>query len=105
LAKFKIVVSDLHLGAGFLAQGNTLEDFTCDTEFSAFLDHVAAESMGRRADVEVIVNGDAFDMLQVPNTLVFDPAAHYEPEQYYSSSEGDSMLKMDHIVAGHPVVF
>jgi UDP-2,3-diacylglucosamine pyrophosphatase LpxH len=99
--KFKIVVSDLHLGAGHVAEGNPLEDFDKDQEFAAFLDGLAAESEREGAEAELIVNGDAFEMLQVPHTDQFDPTVIYHPEHYHSSSELDSARKMTLIIAGH----
>jgi UDP-2,3-diacylglucosamine pyrophosphatase LpxH len=103
--KFKIVVSDLHLSAGRVAEGNPLEDFVSDQEFAAFLDGIAAESDREGADVELIVNGDAFEMLQVPHADEFDPQRIYPAEQYHSSSEEDSARKMALIVAGHRPFF
>ena len=56
--KFKIVMSDLHLSAGRVAEGNPLEDFGSDQEFAALLDELIAESESRGAEVELIFNGD-----------------------------------------------
>jgi UDP-2,3-diacylglucosamine pyrophosphatase LpxH len=103
--KFKLVVSDLHLSAGHEAEGNQLEDFGSDQEFAALLDEVIAESGRDGADVELIINGDAFEMLQVPHEETFDPAAVYPPERYLSSSEADSILKMNIIIGGHQAFF
>jgi UDP-2,3-diacylglucosamine pyrophosphatase LpxH len=103
--KFKLVVSDLHLSAGHEAEGNLLEDFGSDQEFAALLDEAAAESKRKGADVELIINGDAFEMLQVPHEETFDPTAEYPPERYLSSSEADSILKMNIIIGGHPAFF
>jgi len=103
--KFKIVISDLHLSAGRVAEGNPLEDFGSDQDLASFLDEVAAESDGDGAEVELIVNGDGFEMLQVPHVDEFDPPHEYRPEQYHSSSELDSERKMALIIAGHPVFF
>ncbi len=103
--KFKIVVSDLHLGAGFEAKGNALEDFGSDAEFVALLAELVAESEREGKEVELIVNGDAFEMLQVPNHEDFDPEKVYAPEAYHSSSEEDSSLKMALIVDGHRPFF
>lgn len=103
--KFKIVVSDLHLSAGRVAQGNLLEDFDSDQEFAAFLDEIAAESDRDEAEVELIVNGDAFEMLQVPHVDTFDPIKVYPSKQYHSSSEGDSVRKMDIVIDGHRPFF
>jgi UDP-2,3-diacylglucosamine pyrophosphatase LpxH len=105
MAKFKIVVSDLHLSAGREAEGNPLEDFGSDAAFAGLLDQVVDESRREGADVELIVNGDAFEMLQVPHVDDFDPTQAYPPERYHSSSEADSARKMAIIVDGHPDVF
>jgi UDP-2,3-diacylglucosamine pyrophosphatase LpxH len=103
--KFKIVVSDLHLGAGYAMDGNRLEDFASEREFAALLRYVAAESEQRGAEVELIVNGDAFEMLQVPHVDHFEPGRVYAPKQYHSSSEADSVLKMAIVVEGHRPFF
>ena len=103
--KFKIVVSDLHLSAGHEPEGNRLEDFGSDREFAALMDELVAESERDGTDVELIVNGDAFEMLQVPHVDDFDPAAVYAPEQYHSSSEEDSARKMAIIIDGHQTFF
>jgi UDP-2,3-diacylglucosamine pyrophosphatase LpxH len=105
MPKFKIVVSDFHLGAGPPTGGNPLEDFTVDAEFASFLDTIAAESERDGADVELILNGDTFEMLQVPHTDDFDPEEEYPPERYHSSLAEDSARKMALIVRGHPVFF
>jgi UDP-2,3-diacylglucosamine pyrophosphatase LpxH len=104
-AKFKIVISDLHLGAGHEAEGNGLEDFGSDREFASFLRALTTESRQSAADVELLIAGDAFEMLQVPDTDHFDPAADYRPEHYHSSSEEASARKMALIVSGHPRFF
>ena len=103
--KFKIVISDLHLSAGHEAEGNRLEDFGSDREFVAFMDGLVAESERDDAEVELIVNGDAFEMLQVPHVDEYDPAVVYAPEQYHSSSEEDSVRKMAIIIDGHRPFF
>jgi UDP-2,3-diacylglucosamine pyrophosphatase LpxH len=103
--KFKIIVSDLHLSAGHVREGNPLEDFDQDVEFAALLDEVAAESDRDGAEVELIVNGDAFEMLQVPHVELYDPSAVYLPQDYHSSSEQDSALKMAIIIASHRPFF
>ena len=103
--KFKIIVSDLHLSAGRVAEGNPLEDFGSEQEFAALLDEVIAESEREGAGVELIFNGDTFEMLQVPHVAEFDPVTEYPPKQYHSSSEEDSILKMEIIVEGHRAFF
>lgn len=103
--KFKIVISDLHLSAGREAEGNPLEDFRSDRDFVDFVDELVAESERDDAEVELIVNGDAFEMLQVPHVDQYDPAVVYAPEQYHSSSEEDSVRKMAIIIDGHRPFF
>jgi UDP-2,3-diacylglucosamine pyrophosphatase LpxH len=103
--KFKIVISDLHLSAGHEAEGNRLEDFGSDREFVAFVDELVTESERDDAEAELIVNGDAFEMLQVPHVDEYDPAVVYAPEQYHSSSEEDSVRKMAIIIDGHRPFF
>ena len=103
--KFKIIMSDLHLSAGRVAEGNLLEDFGSDQEFAALLDDVVAESERDGAEVELIFNGDVFEMLQVPHVAEFSPSLEYPAEQYHSSSEADSVLKMAIIVEGHRPFF
>ena len=103
--KFKVVVSDLHLSAGREAEGNLLEDFASDLAFAGFLGEISAESERGGSEVELIINGDAFEMLQVPHVDEFDPRVFYEPEDYHSSSEEDSVRKMGIIIDGHRPFF
>ena len=103
--KFKIIVSDLHLSAGHEERGNPLEDFGSDREFAALLGEIATESDRDGSEVELIVNGDAFEMLQVPHVDRFDPEKVYRPDQYHSSSEFDSARKMALIIDGHQPFF
>jgi UDP-2,3-diacylglucosamine pyrophosphatase LpxH len=105
MPKFKIIVSDFHLGAGPPTGGNPLEDFTLDDEFAVLLAGAVAESERDGADVELILNGDTFEMLQVPHLDSFDPAEAYPPEWYHSSLEENSARKMALIILGHPTFF
>jgi len=105
VSKFKIVVSDFHLGAGHHEEGNALEDFTSDREFAALVDEVIAESDRDGAEVELIFNGDMFEMFQLPHVDAFDPAAVYKSPHCYSSTEPDSVRKVALAIAGHPLFF
>jgi UDP-2,3-diacylglucosamine pyrophosphatase LpxH len=98
-------MSDLHLSAGRISEGNPLEDFGSDQEFAALLEQVIAESERDGAEVELIFNGDVFEMLQVPHVDDFDPTAEYPSKLYHSSSEEDSVLKMAIIIEGHHPFF
>jgi UDP-2,3-diacylglucosamine pyrophosphatase LpxH len=105
--KVKIIVSDLHLGAGFfdLDKGNVLEDFIVDEAFARFLDEMKEESEAEGTDFELIIDGDMMEFLQAPAVDQFEPRRVYPPENYRSSSEEDSAKKVDLIIKGHPMFF
>jgi len=105
--KVKIIVSDLHLGAGFfdLDKGNVLEDFVVDSTFARFLHEMKEESEIEGADFELIIGGDMIEFLQVPAVDQFAPRRAYPPENYRSSLEEDSARKIDLIIRGHPMFF
>ena len=107
MAKVKIIVSDLHLGAGFfdLDTGNVLEDFIVDETFARFLHEMKEESENQGTDFELIMNGDVMEFLQAPALDQFEPRRAYTPENYRSSSEEDSAKKVDLIIKGHPMFF
>lgn len=107
MAKVKIIVSDLHLGAGSfdLDQGNVLEDFIVDETFARFLHKMQEESEEQGTDLELIVNGDMIEFLQVPAMERFDPQKAYPPEDYRSSAEEDAAKKTALVIKGHPMFF
>jgi UDP-2,3-diacylglucosamine pyrophosphatase LpxH len=97
LEKVKLVVSDFHLGKGrFLEDGtvNILEDFFQDEKFIEFLKFYSGESY-RRVEVELIINGDFFNLLQIDHREDF-PAI---------IDEDVAVGKMEKIVWGHREVF
>jgi UDP-2,3-diacylglucosamine pyrophosphatase LpxH len=106
-SRVKIIVSDLHLGAGFfnLDTGNVLEDFIVDETFTRFLHEMKEESETQGTDFELIINGDMLEFLQAPALDQFDPRRAYSPENYRSSAEEDSAKKVDLIITGHPIFF
>lgn len=103
----KIVLSDLHLGAGSFDGENPLEDFHHDETFHAFLLALRAESEQANLPIELIINGDMIEFLQIPAVPLdaFDPAAEYSKELYRSTTEADSLLRAELAIAGHPEVF
>ncbi|MGM0399738.1 MAG: hypothetical protein ACQEQT_00390 [Chloroflexota bacterium] len=106
--KFKIVLSDLHMGAGYAREGNALEDFTSGAAFRALLAGIAAESEREGKEVELVFAGDTFEFPQVPcldSAEEFVPTFTYPVGLYLSSSEGASVRKMALIIAGHPDFF
>jgi UDP-2,3-diacylglucosamine pyrophosphatase LpxH len=102
--KAKIIVSDLHLGAGF-APENPLEDFITDDAFVRLVKEIVAESDEKEMEVELILNGDLIEFLQVPAVDTFDPAVIYPREVYRSSSEVASTNKMRLVIQGHRTLF
>jgi UDP-2,3-diacylglucosamine pyrophosphatase LpxH len=105
---FKIVMSDLHIGAGRIPEGNLLEDFEQDDEMEALLADLAAESEAEGREAELILNGDIFEFWQVPalkNPDDYDPKARYPSRCYLATREQNSINRMILILRGHPVVF
>lgn len=95
--RIKLVVSDLHLGAGrFLQDGrlNLLEEFYFDERFSEFL-HFYTTGVWADHQVEVILNGDIFNFLQT------DYKGHY----LTVITEDITLDQIHRIVAGHPFFF
>lgn len=61
----RLVLSDLHLGTGVRrGELNPFEDFRHDEEFADLLEHYDRE-VGPDGDLEIVFNGDIFDLLKV----------------------------------------
>lgn len=103
----KIILSDLHLGAGSFGGANPLEDFRRDEQFYEFMLDLRAESESGGRPMELIINGDMIEFLQVPAVPVseYDPRGRYPEEAYRSTTEADSVLRTDLVIAGHRPVF
>jgi UDP-2,3-diacylglucosamine pyrophosphatase LpxH len=95
--KFKLVVSDFHLGKGrYFRDGtqNILEDFIYDREFAEFLNYHRAGDFAE-ADVELILNGDILNLLQIDTYGVHT----------HLITERSVVRAVEKIVAGHPDFF
>lgn len=104
--KLKFVLSDLHLGAGQTAQGiSPLEDFAATRELIAFLQEIGEESERDDREIELIFNGDLFELLQVPAVDNYDSNISYPKDAYLDSSEEASIKRLKIIVAGHQDIF
>jgi UDP-2,3-diacylglucosamine pyrophosphatase LpxH len=104
----KIVLSDLHMGAGYAERGNTLEDFTKDREIVDLLAKLRDESETLGLPMELILNGDIFEFWQVPALREpdsFCPEKRYPIWRYLGTREEDSRRRMALIVRGHREVF
>jgi UDP-2,3-diacylglucosamine pyrophosphatase LpxH len=96
MKKIKLVVSDFHLGNGRYRKNgsvNPLEDFHCDRHFIEFLNHYGETDPQK--DVEVIINGDFFNMIQLL------------PEEYENGilTEKAAQEKIEAILLGHEKLF
>lgn len=94
--RYKLVVSDFHLGQGHRRGDgsiNPLEDFIYDDRFAEFL---AYHSRGpfARAEVELVIDGDFFNLIQV----------EYEEGYPDAVTEAMAVGAMRGILRGHPVV-
>ena len=91
-----LVLSDLHLGAGIMFDGrrNFLEDFQSDRELVDFFNYFSTDEYSSR-EVEIVINGDFFDLLAVPYVEFFD-------DEYWSENAGVEKLKI--ILNAHPEV-
>ncbi|HCU25650.1 MAG TPA: hypothetical protein DF383_11600 [Deltaproteobacteria bacterium] len=95
--KTKLVISDFHLGKGkYLSDGspNLLEDFHADRQFVEFLDHYMSGEY-RQVEVELIINGDFFNLLQVDYRNHFSDVI----------TESDALHKTMSILKGHVAFF
>ena len=97
MAKYKIVISDLHLAAGLFNEygiQNPHEDFYFDDELVEFINYF---SRGEYFDeeVELIINGDFFDFLNVAIDGEFQDVI----------TESVSLQKLQLIIDGHKKVF
>jgi UDP-2,3-diacylglucosamine pyrophosphatase LpxH len=91
-----LVISDIHLGAGTYVKGmkNYLEDFHYDKEMVDFVEYYSSGDFEKR-EVELIINGDLFDLLAVPFVEYFD-------DEFWSEDAALEKLKM--IIEAHPEV-
>ncbi len=100
----KVVLSDLHLGAGRFSEGNLLEDFEQDETFCGLLRSFVRESERHDIPMELILAGDTFEFLQVPFLAPdqdFEPQVSYDLDLYEASSESASLSKLMLIAEGH----
>ncbi len=96
-SKFKLIVSDFHLGKGRYFEDKTqniLEDFVYDREFSEFLSYYRSGNFAD-AEVELILNGDILNLLQIDTWGVHT----------HLITERSVVRALHKIVAGHPEFF
>ncbi|EQC43918.1 metallophosphoesterase [Bacteriovorax sp. Seq25_V] len=93
IEKTILVISDIHLGAGEYVDGqkNYLEDFHSDEELIDFLEYFCEGKYASR-EIELIINGDFFDLLAVPFVEFYD-------DEFWS--EKASLKKLEMILEAH----
>ena len=97
MRKFKLVVSDFHIGDGpFDEKGaiNIAEEFRDDRKFEEFLTHYCGKEFDS-SEIELIIDGDFFNMLEVK----------VDGKLHDVITESLSRVKMEKIIAGHPILF
>ncbi len=97
MGKYKLVVSDLHLGRGkVLPDGsiNILEDFLADRQFTEFLAYYSS-GIYYESEVELILNGDILNTIQVDYRGYFSPIL----------TESIGAEKVQSVIKGHPRFF
>lgn len=95
--KIKLIISDLHLGAGkVLPNGNinSLEEFYFDDKFSEFLNYYTSGEY-QDSEAELIMNGDILNLLQV------DYKGHF----LSVITEPITLNILKRIIDGHPRFF
>jgi len=95
--KYKLIVSDFHLGKGrYFSDGtqNILEDFIYDREFAEFLRYYRSNQYAK-VEVELILNGDILNLLQIDTWGVHT----------HLITERSVVRAVEKIVAGHPDFF
>ncbi len=89
----KIVLSDLHIGSGHIkGRPNPFDDFRDDELLGQLLGRLGTQYADD--DLELILNGDVFDLLKVPVNGLFPEAI----------TEGIATLKTEMCLHGHPKV-
>ncbi len=104
-AKIKIIISDTHIGAGGVQQGNKLEDFISDEVFFQWMYGLIAESEQTGAEMTFIINGDWIECLQIPDAQTYDPSMRYPTAAYTDVSPEAALKRLEIMHAGHPLVF
>src|SRR5205823_10585063 len=93
-SKLKVIVSDFHLGEGQERGSlNPWENFHHDDKFAELLRYYSTDYY-EDEDVELIINGDFFDLLQV----------HYDGEFTDIVTEDVAVAKLKACFDGHPTV-
>lgn len=97
MKKIKLVVSDFHIGTGVRQEDgrpNILEDFHHEAKFIEFLEFYSTNKYSKFS-VELIFNGDTFNLLQVD----------YKEKTHSIITESLSIYQMKQVLNGWPKFF
>lgn len=124
-----VIVSDFHIGEGFLPEKRVYartENFFQDRAFYALLQHLDQDYAGSGRRITLVLNGDFLDFLRIRSLPADDEHKvfqrywrwlgryvtdddftinEYEKNYGLSSQELKSVWKLRRIYKGHPVVF
>lgn len=93
-----VIISDLHLGGGPTDPGDD-HVYQGDPLVRLFRDELGKSNRGKRGEIEVLINGDLFELAQVQPDI-------YAGRDYVTwSSEAESLQKMNVILKGHAGIF
>lgn len=104
-ARRKVIVSDLHLGAGITdPKYAPIEDFYADAEWGAFL-----ERESEKGPTDLIINGDFIEFWQLASVLGALPRPD-DPKQpragaVLGADQAFAVTAIDLVIAAHPDVF
>ena len=89
-----VVLSDMHMGVGRTTGGawHPSEDFRWPSELAAFLQAIDA---GGRSAVDLVLNGDTFELLQSPTAECAAPVAGA------GCREPEAITRLDRVLAAH----
>jgi UDP-2,3-diacylglucosamine pyrophosphatase LpxH len=100
-----VVVSDLHLGRGknpHTGRYHELEAFFYDDDFRSFCQWVIDDAHKRNADIRLIINGDAFDLLRIDRPPQTPEATLVERQFGPFMTPGRAARDIAEILDGHP---
>lgn len=92
-----LIVSDLHMGGGASDPGD--DHVHQGGQLKKFIEEQAATPEGKNGEIELFINGDFLEFAQVA------PHVYQLGSADFWCSQGESLLKLDQIVAGHAAAF
>ena len=96
-AAITVIISDLHLGGGAADPGD--DHVYQNKPLERFLAELGGCEEGKKGQIELVINGDLFELAQVQPEL-------YKGEHFFTwSSEAESVARLKVILNGHAGIF